>query len=123
MKLGINHGLHEFTKRLGVELVARNLSLELPRLAIDVEDAVAEKIEENAPGERALMVVREMGLEHVLDIGGVGSENLAATKYVVEGESCRGRILEDFGSPLHTVFSIGFDSEIGTDYRVRFGEI
>ena len=80
MKLGINNSLYKFTKRLGVELVTRNLSLELPRLSISVEDAVAKKIEETAYKERAFLVVEEVGLEHMLDIGRVCSKDLAMTK-------------------------------------------
>ena len=122
MKLGINNSLYKFTKRLGVELVTRNLSLELPRLPISVEDAVAKKIEETAYKERAFLVVEEVGLEHVLDVGRVCSKDLAITKRVVESVSCRGRALEDLCSPLHTIASIGFDVEIGTDYWIRLGE-
>lgn len=109
MKLGIDNSLDKLTKRFGVELVARNLSLELPGLPIDVEDAVAKKIEENTYGERAFLVVVEVGLEHVLDVGRVCSQDLAMTKQVVESESCRGRGLEDLSHPLHAIASIGFD--------------
>ncbi|KAK9024490.1 hypothetical protein V6N11_004650 [Hibiscus sabdariffa] len=62
VKLGINDGFYEFMKRLCVELVTRNLPLELPRLSIDIEDIVAEKIKEDNYEERDFGVVIEVGV-------------------------------------------------------------
>ncbi len=62
----------EVFERLGVEFVACDLALESPEMGVDVEDAVAEELGEDVVEARAFDVVLEVGVEEVLDIGGVG---------------------------------------------------
>lgn len=73
-------------QRPGVELVARDLSLELPCISVGVEDAVAEKIFEGGVCEVTFGVDVEVGLEDVLDDGGVGGEDLAPAEGSAEDE-------------------------------------
>lgn len=76
-ELGVDDGFNEFTEGSGVELVAGELALELPGGAIGVEDAVAEEVAEGAVEGGAFVVEGEVGLEDVLDDGGVGGEHVA----------------------------------------------
>lgn len=59
-------------ERLGVEFVACDLALESPEMGIGVEDAVAEELGEDFVEARAFDVVLEVGVEEVVDVGGVG---------------------------------------------------
>jgi hypothetical protein len=54
------------------ELVAGNLSLQFPGLAVDVEDALAEEVFEGLVEIGSLAVVVEVGFEDVLDDVWVG---------------------------------------------------
>ena len=51
--------------------------MELPGVAVNVEDAVAKKVGESSIENVAFSVVREVGLENVLDHGRVAREDLA----------------------------------------------
>lgn len=99
-ELCIDDGFDEVAERSGVELVSGDLSLELPIVAVGVEDAVAEEIAQCSTQGEALGVDVEMGLEYSSEDGGVGGEDLAGTKRTVEGEGGGGRVMEDVGDPL-----------------------
>ena len=51
--------------------------MELPGVAVNVEDAMTKKVGESSSKNVAFSVVREVGLEDVLDHGGVAGEDLA----------------------------------------------
>ena len=70
--------------------MAGDLSLELPVVAVGIEDATTKKIREDDSKELAFMVVVEVGLEDVLDIGGVASEDNTCAQTAVDDYSCRG---------------------------------
>lgn len=67
-----------------------DLSLELPVVAVGIEDAATEKIKEFGCEGLAFLVVVEVGLEDVLDIGGVASEDNTYAQIAVDDYSCRG---------------------------------
>ncbi|GLT45926.1 hypothetical protein SLA2020_197210 [Shorea laevis] len=67
--------------------MAGNLSLELPGITVDVEDTITKEIEEGSSRQGAFLVVGKMGLENVLDIGGVGSVDLAEAEWMRYAES------------------------------------
>ena len=89
-EFGIHHLLHELAERFCVEFVAGDLSLELPCVAIGVEYPRAEEVGEGANDGIALLVVGEAGFENVLYVGRVGSEDLDASQWAVEGERVSG---------------------------------
>lgn len=62
----------EVFEGVGFELVACDLALESPERGVDVEDAVAEELGEDVVEARAFDVVLEVGVEEVIDVGGVG---------------------------------------------------
>lgn len=75
-------------ERFGVEFMAGNLALESPEMGIDFEDAIAEELGENVVETRAFDVVWEVGVEEVLDVGGVGRADSMGE--VEEGASSEG---------------------------------
>jgi len=77
---------NKLAERLCVEFVAGDLPLELPRVAVGVEDSGAEEIGEGVDKGIALLVVGEAGLENVLHGSGVTSEDLEAAQWAAEGE-------------------------------------
>jgi len=85
-EFGIHHLLHELAERLCIEFMAGDLSLELPCVAIGVEYPRAEEVGEGTNDDIALLVVGEAGLENVLHVGWVGSEDLEVAQWAVEGE-------------------------------------
>ena len=85
-EFGIDHLVDEFAERLCIEFVAGDLSLELPSVAIGVEDPRAEEIGEGAVEGIALLVVGEAGLENMLHGCRVASEDLETAQWAVEGE-------------------------------------
>ena len=85
-EFGIDHLFDEFAERLCVEFVAGDLSLELPSVAVGVEDSRAEEIGEGADEGISLLVVGEAGLENVLHGCRVASEDLKTAQWAVEGE-------------------------------------
>lgn len=121
-ELRVDDGLDEFSERSGVELVAGELSLELPGVTIGVEDTVAEEIAESSMESIAFVVDGEVGLEDMLDDGRIGGENLAGAEGAVEGEGGGGRAVEDVGDPEDTAVFVGGDGENGTDERISPGE-
>lgn len=70
-ELGVQDNLDELAQRLGVEFMAANLSLELPRFAVNVEDALAEEVFEGLVEIVSVAVVVEVDIEDVLDDGWV----------------------------------------------------
>nr|GME13672.1 chitin synthase 1 [Ipomoea batatas] len=114
-ELRINHGLHELPERSSVELVAGDLSLELPALAVGVKDPVAEKIIQNAPREIPFPVDRKAHLEDVLNIQRVRSEHYAETQRPVKGERQIGSALNHVGNPLKPAVLVLQQGEIRTD--------
>ena len=70
--------------------MARDLSLELPGVAVNVEDAVAKKAGESSIKNVAFSVVREVGLEDVLDHGGVARDDVAGGEGLAENEGVGG---------------------------------
>ena len=66
--------------------MARDLSLELPGLTVDVEDAVAKKVGESSTGNVAFFVIWEVGLEDMLDHGGVAGEDLVGCVGAAEND-------------------------------------
>ena len=104
--------------------MAGELALELPVVAVGVEDSVAEEVTEGAVECGALVVGWEVGFEDVLDDGGVDREDLAGAERVAEGEGGGGRGgEEDVGDPVDAAVLVGDDGEDGTNDRVSFGNI
>ena len=66
--------------------MAGDLSLELPSVAVGVEDSRAEEIRERVDEGIALLVVGEAGLENVLHGGRVASDDLDAAQWAAQGE-------------------------------------
>lgn len=66
--------------------MAGDLALELPVISIRVENAVAEEVGEGGAAFLAFLVVGEVGLQDVLDNGGIGGDDEAAAERVVESE-------------------------------------
>ena len=112
----------EIPQRPGVELVARDLSLELPGVGVGIEDSVAEKILEGGVCEVAFGVDVEVGLEDVLDDGGVGGEDLAPAKGSAEDEGVGGRAPEEVCGPLDGAVAVSIDGQEGADEWVGFWE-
>lgn len=44
-EFSFDDGFDKFAERLGIEFVARSLSLELPFITIRIEDAISKKVE------------------------------------------------------------------------------
>lgn len=109
VELGVHDVFHELAQRLGVELVAGDLSLELPALAVDVEYAIAEEVGEDGSGEAALLVNVEVGLEDVLDVGRVGRIDGAGAEGAVKDEGGGGRTRYYFGRPLDASVDVCVD--------------
>lgn len=65
----------EVFKRFGVEFVARDLTLGVPEVAVDAEDAVSEEFVEDIVVAGTFDVVGEVGDEEVLDVDGVRRAN------------------------------------------------
>ena len=99
----------EIPQRPGVELVARDLSLELPGLGVGIEDAVAEKIFEGGVCDVTFGIDVEVGLEDVLDDGGVRGEDLAAAEGSAEDEGVGRRAPEEVCGPLDDSVAVGVD--------------
>ena len=77
-EFSVDDVFHELAERSGGELVDRDLPLELPFFAVDIEDSGAEHIVERVEMGGAFLLNVEMGLEHVLDRGGVGGDDCSA---------------------------------------------
>lgn len=90
-------------------------------MAVGVEDTVAKKVAEGTVEGGALVVDGEVGLEYVLDHGGVGGEDLAGAEGAVEDEGGGGGAVEDVGDPMDAAVVVGCDGEHGTDYGVCIG--
>jgi len=70
------------------ELVAGDLPLVPPLGAVHVEDAVAEEVLQHVVGHHPLAVVGEVGLEHVLHVGGLDGVHVVAGR----GEHAEGAV-------------------------------
>lgn len=113
-ELDVDDGLDELAQRSGAKLVARNLALKFPAVAVGVEDAVAEKIGESRAKGVSFLVDVEVGLEDVVDGGGISGENLPLPEQAVEGEGGGRGDLEKVGEPLQTAVPVGKYGEEGT---------
>ncbi|KAB1200005.1 hypothetical protein CJ030_MR0G008649 [Morella rubra] len=65
----------EVFERFGLEFMTHNLALESPEMTVDVEDAIAKELREEVAEVRAFDVVREVGMEEVVNVGGIGGED------------------------------------------------
>ncbi|GMN31905.1 hypothetical protein TIFTF001_041660, partial [Ficus carica] len=106
-ELGVDNGFDELAEGFGVELVAGDLALELPGVAVGAEDAVAEEVGERDAEGLALAVVGEVGLEDVVDDGGVAGEDLAGAEEVLDDEGGRWGVLDELGEPLVAAVLVG----------------
>lgn len=97
--------------------------MELPFLAVGVEDAIAEKVAEGLVKGEAFMVTGEVSFENVLDHRGVRREYLTGAKGTVEDERGGGNAVENIGDPVHAPVRVGCNRKHGTDYRISFGDI
>lgn len=79
------------------ELQASHFALEGPGVAVDVEDALAEEVAEDGGEGFALWVVVEVGFEDVVDVVGVGGEDVGED---VDGDGGGGGVGEEVGVPI-----------------------
>ena len=86
----MDNGFNELSEGFGVEFLHSDLSLELPGLTVDVEDALAKKIVESSMGIFAFSVVIEVGHEDMLDHGGVARDDVAGGEGLAENEGVGG---------------------------------
>ncbi|KAJ6853243.1 uncharacterized protein M6B38_251165 [Iris pallida] len=86
------------------ELEAGHLALEVPELAVGVEDPVAEEVPEDGGEGLPLGEVVEVGLEHVLDVVRVGGDDVVED---VDVDGLRGRVAEEVGVPVDEVGEVG----------------
>ncbi|MED6111520.1 hypothetical protein PIB30_053022 [Stylosanthes scabra] len=85
-EFGVDHVLYEVAEGFGGELVDGDLPLELPFVAVDIEDSGTEEIVQSVEMCGALLVNREMSVEDVLYVGGVGGEDGFAAEGELEGQ-------------------------------------
>ena len=88
--LGVDNGFNELSEGFGVEFLHSDLSLELPGLTVDVEDALAKKVVESSMGIFAFSVVIEVGHEDVLDHGGIAGDDVAGGEGLTDNEGVGG---------------------------------
>ena len=88
--LGLDNGFNELSEGFGFEFLHGDLSLELPGLTVDVEDAIAKKVVYSSTGIFAFSVVIEVGHEDVLDHGGVAGDYVAGGEGLAENEGVGG---------------------------------
>lgn len=106
-EFNVNYCFNEFTEGFRVEFVAGDLSLELPSLAVDGEDSVAEQIVDRLIKHETFTVAREIGFENVLHHGRVSREDLTGAERSMEDEGGGRDGLEDVGDPLHSSVEVG----------------
>lgn len=85
------------------ELQACHFALEQPRVAVDVEDAAAQKIAEDCGEWLAFGVVVKLGFEDVLHVLGVGGDDVAED---VEVDGSGGRFSEEMRVPIAEVVEV-----------------
>ena len=86
----MDNGFNELSEGFGVEFLHSDLSLELPGLTVDVEDALAKKVVESSMGIFAFSVVIEVGHEDVLDHGGIAGDDVAGGEGLTDNEGVGG---------------------------------
>lgn len=86
--------------------MAGNLSLELPHLPVDVENAMAEKSGESALQEISLLVDIESSFEYVLDDCWICSDDANSSKRALNGDGAGRRLLNQFRRPLGPPFPV-----------------
>ena len=80
--------------------MAGELALGAPELAIDVENATAQKVTEDLGEGLALGEVVEISLEHVLHVFGVGGDDGAACTKAVHHDGAGGGVSNKISVPV-----------------------
>lgn len=103
----LQQGLHRHgPERRGVKLEAGGLALPAPGLVVGVEDAVAQEIPERVAEVLALGIVRELGLEHVLQVSRVcGDDTVKAGEPRAAEDERAALTVDQAGDPLVYVFA------------------
>lgn len=111
----------EVAERFGVELVAGGFPLQLPEVAVGVEDALPQKVSEKANEAVAFRVVVEVGLQHVLHVQRVGGDDAVDLAGPPEYGGVGGAAAEDFSGPLQEPMAVlqefWKDSQDGVDFE------
>lgn len=79
----LNAADNKVTERPAIELVAGSFALDLPEVAINIEDAVAKEILKDRDEAGALGVVVEVGFKYVLHDSRVGRDNTTVARAAV----------------------------------------
>ena len=101
--------------------MAGELALGPPELAVDVENAEAEKVAEDLSEGLALGEVVEVSLEYVLHVLGVSSDDGATGTEAADDDGVGGGVSKKISVPVEETAAIGVEGEQAADDRVGWG--
>nr|CAB3462023.1 unnamed protein product [Digitaria exilis] len=116
--LGLERGSHALPEGPGGELVADELALGAPRLAVDVEDAAAEEVAERLREGLPLGIVPKVTLEDVLDVRPVRGHHGASRAEAFHDERLRRRRREEAGVPVEQPATVPVELHQAAQHRV-----
>ncbi|BAT14050.1 Os11g0482901 [Oryza sativa Japonica Group] len=117
-RLGLEHGDLEVPERARGELVADELALGVPELAVDVEDAHAEQVAEHVGERLPLGVVGEPRPEDVLDVRRVRRHHRAPRAQPVNDDRLRRRRRQHLRVPVQQPPPVAVERHQAPDHRV-----
>ena len=122
-RLPLQRDAHRLPHHAGAELVAHQLPLREPPLAVGVEDAAAEQIAEHVRERLPLGVVPEVRPEDVLDVRRVRRDHGAARAEAVDDDGLRRRRREEARVPRQMPPAVAVEVEQAADQRVAPGSV
>ena len=120
-RLVLEHGKLQVPERARRELVAHQLPLRVPQLAVNVEDACTEQVAEDVGEGLPLGVVAEVALEDVLHVGRVRGHHGPPRAETVHHDRLRRRRRQQLGVPVQQPPPVLVEGDQAPNHRVAPG--